>query len=178
MQTEPFLHVDGDVYLSRCFFGKVFQANLVAQNEETCTQYYLNMTKRILDEPGIIIPKTLKEKLEHGDIKSYNMVIFGGNDINFIQEYCNEAFHFVERNKLVSPVSTRGQINCNIFFEQILFAMLSDYKKKNVASVLDISVRDNGYMAKDFCDIEGMDKKEFVHIIGGHKRSTRICQML
>lgn len=178
MQTEPFLHVDGDVYLSRCFSEKVSQANLVVQNKEICTQYYLDMTKRILDEPGIIIPKALKDKLEHGDIMSYNMGIFGGNDINFIQEYCNEVFCFVERNKLLSPVNTQVQVNCNIFFEQILFAMLSDYKKKEVTCVLDIPVKDNGYMAKDFCDIEGMDKKEFLHIIGGHKRSTRICQML
>lgn len=40
MKAEPFVHIDGDIYLPRPLPGVVAGARLVAQNKERCTDYY------------------------------------------------------------------------------------------------------------------------------------------
>ena len=42
----------------------------------------------------------------------------------------------------------------------------------NLATVLDHSVRDNGYIYDDFCNFYLYDKAKLLHIIGGHKRTN------
>ena len=48
MQTEPFIHVDGDVYLSKPLPKKLTEAPLMVQNRERSTDYYQKMVERIL----------------------------------------------------------------------------------------------------------------------------------
>lgn len=40
LQAEPFLHIDGDVFLPRVLDEKINNSELVAQNRETGTGYY------------------------------------------------------------------------------------------------------------------------------------------
>lgn len=178
MQTEPFLHIDGDVYITQELPQNIIQANLVAQNREIPTNYYKGMLEKILGQPRFIPPKVIAKDLEEGKILSCNMGIFGGNDIKFIQEYCQEVFHFFENNHLNSELHTHSKLDCNIFFEQILFAMMSDNKGKKITYVSRNPTKDNGYTADVYCDIESMKEKPFLHIIGGHKKGTKICEML
>lgn len=83
---------------------------------------------------------------------SYNAGIIGGNDLEFIAEYCRTAFNFIESNHLNDINSKDIHINNNILFEQILFYAQSNSYNKPVATVLDHSVRDNGYIYDDFCN--------------------------
>lgn len=178
MQTEPFLHIDGDVYITQRFPNAITQAGLVVQNKEICTSYYENMIEKILCTPRIILPQPIAKDLQDGKIMSYNMGIFGGNDLNFIRDYCQEAFRFFEKNDLNTESNALSNIDYNIFVEQILFAMMSNNGRKNIATVSNTPVRDNGYTSNAFCDIECMRNKTFLHIIGGHKRNANICNML
>ena len=56
LQKEPFIHVDGDVYLSHPLSNDVLSAPLVAQNKEVGTDYYQNMINRIVNNPNIKLP--------------------------------------------------------------------------------------------------------------------------
>lgn len=106
------------------------------------------------------------------------MGIFGGCNLEFIHNYCDKVFNFFELNHLNDPSCDGGKVNCNIFFEQIMFAMTSEKEHKHVSCILDNPINDNGYTGKTFCDIENIAGKPFLHIIGSHKKSMHICQML
>ena len=81
LQTKPFLHVDGDVYVSQPFSEEILTAPLVAQNREIGTIYYRRMMERILSHPTIVISDNIKKRLDEESIASYNMGMFGGSDI-------------------------------------------------------------------------------------------------
>ncbi|MBO4642379.1 MAG: hypothetical protein J5661_05940, partial [Bacteroidaceae bacterium] len=48
LQTKPFLHVDGDVYLPALVPLKIISSPLIAQNKEVGTDYYKDMMQRVL----------------------------------------------------------------------------------------------------------------------------------
>ena len=177
LQKEPFIHVDGDVYLPNKLDNTIEMSELIAQNKEIGSSYYKSMMNHILQK-DLLMPSFLKKELEKDSIMSYNAGIIGGNDLEFIAEYCRTAFNFIESNHLNDINSKDIHINNNILFEQILFYAQSNSYNKPVATVLDHSVRDNGYIYDDFCNFYLYDKAKLLHIIGGHKKNQRICDLL
>ena len=77
----------------------------------------------------------------HIDNKAYNMGIFGGTDIDFIQRYTYKAFDFVDKN--IKMVNKLQGTNFNIFFEQVLLyeMVLSIFKSFIYAQQLCISYK-------------------------------------
>ncbi|MDD3038886.1 DUF6734 family protein [Bacteroides sp.] len=177
LQKEPFIHVDGDVYLPERLSCEVEKSGLIAQNLEIGSSYYKNMMNDVLQR-GISLPSNLKEELDKDSIGSYNAGVLGGNDLDFIKEYCQIAFHIIESNHLNDMDSHRININNNILFEQILFYAITKMHNKSVRTILDHSVRDNGYCYKEFCDFYSYNNTKLMHILGGHKRNLRICELL
>ena len=178
LQTEPFLHIDGDIYLPRPLPERVLNAPLVAQNREIGTGYYKNMMNRILEFPDIHLPNYIVNGLSEESIASYNMGIFGGNNTLFINDYCREVFSFMDENSMNDKEHERSHVDCNVFFEQVIFAVYSDLHHKFVYSVLGKPMIDEGYMGKDFCALKDYEEKQFFHILGGHKRNKGINNML
>ena len=145
LQTTPFLHVDGDIYHPRRFAPQsltpnlrlphplpedVLAAPLIAQNREIGTHYYRQMMEKLLSYPEIMIPDFIQNALSEESIASYNMGFFGGHDLNFIQRYCETAFRFMEENRMNDLSERCSQINCNVFFEQIIFAVMADEERR------------------------------------------------
>lgn len=177
LQQEPFIHVDGDVYLPDRLSSEVEKAGLIAQNIEIGSSYYKNMMNDVLQK-GILLPDYLKEELDKDSIGSYNAGVLGGNDLDFIKEYCQTAFHIIESNHLNDVDNHQININNNILFEQILFYAISKIHNKPVTTILDQSVRDNGYCYEEFCNFYSYNNTKLMHILGGHKRNSRICELL
>ncbi len=168
-QQEPFIHIDGDVYLPNKLNSSIEVSDLIAQNKEIGSKYYKNMMNDILQK-SLLMPNLLQEELKKDSITSYNAGIIGGNDLDFIKEYCQTAFDFIETNHLNDFSSKYININNNILFEQILFYTLSEKYYKSVTTVLEHSIRDNGYTYHNFCNFNLYNKTKFMHIIGGHKK--------
>ena len=177
LQREPFIHVDGDVHLPHRLEASVESGGLVAQNMEMGTQYYKNMMNDLLRR-NYRMPEFLRKVLMRDVIPSYNAGFLGGNDLDFIQEYCRIAFQFIEDNGLLDYHSRNLSVNNNLLFEQTLFAALVEERGKKVTSVLDMTVPDNGYDYRRFCDFYRFDESKFLHLLGGHKRNLRICELL
>ena len=59
MQTTPFIHVDGDVYLPHPIPEDIINAPLIAQNREIGTAYYKRAFDKILHESSVKMPKYL-----------------------------------------------------------------------------------------------------------------------
>ncbi len=178
MQTEPFLHVDGDIYMPKTFSQQVLVAPLVAQNREVGTVYYRRMMDNILCHQEIELPQYIIDALHEDSIASYNMGIFGGSDLKFIHSYCREAFAFMDNNHMNDSSLPYSRVGCNILFEQVFFAVLADINGKDVFSVLGRSMKDEGYSGREFCDLAYWDQRLFFHILGGHKRNPYNVEMI
>lgn len=172
LQTKPFLHIDGDIFLSKPIPEDVINAPLIAQNREIGTMYYKRMMDRILQESAIKLPQYIEDGLKEESIASYNMGIFGGNDLKFIGEFCKEAMALCDSNK---DTCTDG--NFNLLFEQMLFAHKVARKELNVSTIIPKIFNDNGYTVGEFCDL-GNPEKWFFHLLGGHKRNTEVIESL
>lgn len=178
LQNEPFLHIDGDMYFPKPIPQEILDAGLVAQNREIGTSYYQGMMNRVLAHPEFKLPQFIQETLDNGTMASYNMGIFGGNDIDFIHRYCQEVFAFFEANHMNDASVEYSNEECNVFFEQIFLAAMVDKEKKEVATLISKPFEDNGYTKKDFCDLRRYSQKEFFHLLGGHKKTQNITKAL
>ena len=178
MQTKPFIHVDGDVYLPHPIPEDIANAPLIAQNREIGTHYYRSMIDRLLSYPEIILPEFVKKGLAEQSVASYNMGLFGGSDLDFIQRYCKEVEDFMNINGMNNLSERVSRIDCNVFFEQILFAVFADSERREVASLLGRPIQDKGYRACDFCGLRNYLGNQFFHILGGHKNDSAICRMV
>ena len=74
LQTKPFLHVDGDIFVPHPLPEEVLAKQLIAQNREIATDYYRRMNLRILSYPEILVPDFVQEALSDDSVPSYNMV--------------------------------------------------------------------------------------------------------
>ena len=178
LQTKPFLHVDGDIYVPRPLPEEVLAAPLIAQNREIGTIYYRRMMDRILSHSEIKLPDYIEQGLREESIASYNMGFFGGSDLSFIHDFCKEVFRFMEENRMNDPECPHSHVDCNVFFEQVIFAMMVDREHDNVACVLGRDMRDNGYTRREFCDLQHYDAHPFHHLLGGHKRNSKVLLSL
>lgn len=178
LQTKPFLHVDGDIYVPHPLPEDILAAPLIAQNREIGTVYYRRMMDRILSHPEIKLPDYIEQGLREESIASYNMGFFGGSDLSFIHDFCKEVSRFMEENRMNDAQCPHSHVNCNVFFEQVTFAVMADKKGKDVASVLGHNMRDNGYTRNEFCDLLHYSEHLFHHLLGGHKRNKTVYHLL
>ncbi len=173
MQTKPFIHVDGDVYLPHPIPEDISNAPLIAQNKEIGTEYYKRMIDKILQVSSVKLPKYLADSVMVDSVPSYNMGIFGGRNFAFIKKYCEEAQILCDTNK---DLNLNG--NFNLLFEQILLAYLVKKERLMVSTPFTQVFNDNGYSIKDFCQLDRFGDKDYYHVLGGHKRNSVIIDSL
>lgn len=178
MQTKPFLHVDGDVYLPKPIPEEIINAPLIAQNREIGTEYYRSMIERMLSYPEIVLPDFVQQGLAEQSVASYNMGLFGGSDLDFIKRYCQEVENFMNINNMNDSSERVSRLNCNVIFEQILFAVFADNERREVTCLLERPMQDKGYTAGEFCDFWHFKEQSFLHILGGHKRIQEVFREL
>ena len=178
LQDKPFLHVDGDVYLPKPIDPAILEAPLVAQNREIGTGYYRQMMDELLFHEELIIPDYVKECASRDIVPSYNMGVFGGCDIESIHAFCQEVMMFMGRNRMNDPKCSNSGIYCNVFMEQIWFAAWAEEYKKEVRSLIDHPVKDNGYTIHEFCNLDRYGSVPCFHLLGGHKSNREVIPML
>lgn len=178
MQTKPFLHVDGDVYLPQPIPEEIANAPLIAQNKEIGTAYYRDMMYSVLHNPNMQLPHCVQKGLQEDSISSYNMGVFGGNDLQFVKQYCDDVQDFFDINGINNSNNINSRIECNIFFEQILFAALVEEKKKKVSNIIKHDMYDQCYTVSEFCNLYAYNDYPLLHLLGGHKRNMYVQRML
>jgi len=174
IQTEPFLHVDGDVFIWEKFSDELMAANLIAQNIETTSDYYRTMWADI--RPHLThLPASMELFDQSVHNKAYNMGIFGGNNMDFMQKYCAASFAFVDQNK--ENFGKVDQFNFNIFFEQVLFHEMTKIEKQEVATYIHEDIGDNQYT--NFGNFEDVPhKRTYLHLLGDFKRQLVVCKKM
>jgi hypothetical protein len=176
IQTEPFIHIDGDVYIWKRFESHIEQALLVAQNFEVDFPFYqapLRTVQAYFDN----VPKSMTAELEsQSQIFSCNTGVIGGQDLSIFQEYKNYAFGFIDSNiNNLSKVETK---HFNICFEQFLYYCLA--KEKGVA--LHYVIDNQGQFDPTYPGFANFHKVPFddwyIHCMAEYKRQEVVVQHL
>lgn len=99
LQSQPFLHVDSDVYMWKKFDDRIMSADVVGQSLEenyVANIDYFNRIEKVLT----YIPDAIRNarKTSPNDVIQLNAGILGGNDMAFFREYTREAFMMVDKN--------------------------------------------------------------------------------
>lgn len=174
LQVEPFIHVDGDVFIWDKFPDDLIAADLITQNLEPTSFYYRRMWDQIFPKLKYL-PKELESFHNAETNLCANMGIVGGNDLVFIKEFAKKAFEFVDKN--VSIAEEINLFNFNIFFEQVLFFELAILKSKKVSYLFDQICDDNSYIGfAEFHDIP--HKRNYLHLLGDYKKNSNICKLM
>ncbi|MCZ8331334.1 MAG: hypothetical protein O9282_08480 [Flavobacterium sp.] len=173
MQDEPFLHVDGDVFVWESLTDKFKNSNIVTQNLEITTDYYGKMWNDISSNLNYM-PTEMANYHNKRSNFACNMGIVGGNDINFFKEYTKISIAFVDKNR--DSWSSMDGFNFNIFFEQVLFYEFAKIKNNKVDFLFEEVSEDNSY--KGFGDFHIVPNKTYLHLLGVFKRNASVCKAM
>lgn len=177
VQDEPFIHVDGDIFIWAKFPDGIESADLIAQHEEDSYEfsnvYYDGLLKANLNSYPEAILKYRKDVTTN--IMQTNAGILGGNDIDFIQRYCKEAFRFVEENK-VKALAVKHPGMFNTIFEQYLFYCMANVENKTIKYLFEEKIDCNFEEIVPFKDIPY--SAQFIHVLGSHKRNIFFNQKI
>lgn len=175
LQQEPFIHIDGDVFIFDNFPEALIKGNLIAQNFEEATNYYLQAQKELMDHFSYF-PACVKHDFDSGfPIKAVNAGILGGNNLDFIKEYTRLAFEYINRN--ISHFSNINVDRFNIFFEQHLFYSLAHEKGIGIEVLFPFTMKDNQYVhLGDIHEVPCI--RSYLHLLGQYKRDEFTCRLM
>lgn len=114
MQKDPFIHIDNDVFLFRRLPKEVEKSGICTEMREKNNFVYDNYDKLYFDNTPSSYMKYANDKI------GYCMGIFGGQDIDFIQDYTRKAlcwckskeFSGVNRDIRVMPKVEQQLLYC------------------------------------------------------------------
>jgi hypothetical protein len=168
-QTEPFVHIDNDVFIWRPLPDRILNAQLCFQSHEP------------FDQPGYVYYKLLKPCFDKAPVKpraieknpvtdyAYNCGICGGNDLRIFKEWikCSKEYIFARENQRIFFYQfPELLIHQNLFHEQYFLASL--VKKHHWRKKVEV-------LHKDAMKInEGMDpaKPLYTHLWGTTKKDS------
>ena len=183
-QTQPFVHLDSDVFLWKALPERVTAAPVFAQNPE-----YFDFS----DGNGCYQPEAYKIAIESTqgwlpeEFNWYlstrrNQVIccgiLGGNHVDFIRHYADTAIQMIEhpRNQQAMSLLQRKSLD-SFMVEQYLLAACVFYHQD-----WEPPVYRDVYINCLFNSLEGAFREAkdvgFTHLLGGSKRNPRLANKL
>ena len=170
LQTTPFIHVDGDVFLWKRFPEELLEAQLVVQNREIENGYFESSWKTLESKLNFIPEEILMHREKESAVNVHNFGIFGGKDLDFVKDYATKVFEFVDKN--LDVLDSIKEFNFNIFFEQYLFYCMAH--NKEVSSYFDRDFIPDQY--KGLASFEDVPtSKHYLHLLGDFKTNPQVC---
>ncbi len=184
-QTEPFVHIDNDVFLWKPLPKRLESAPVFAQHPEYFSidwdykpEEFITFLKNIR---GRWIPEEFEWYSSKIDVqKGENCGILGGNRVDFIQYYADAAMKLVEYPINQASWSLLGDhIPRNLLVEQYLLAACVEYHKNRQSSPYkDINIQ---YLFNSSDDAFNPNKAKelgYTHLLGTSKRNRVIAERL
>ncbi len=172
LQDDPFLHVDGDVYVWK-ELEAIKNKPLIAQNEDINFNYYTDIWNDLVSNFKYIPSYMLNDYQNDSIIRSCNAGIFGGSDVSFLKEFALEAFDFLDKNKNSFDKVSLG--STGLIYEQYLFSCLARLRKKDVTYLFQ-SMTPSYEQLTLFSSIPL--KRHYVHAVADAKKKIVICENL
>ncbi|GAB5527537.1 MAG: hypothetical protein Roseis2KO_54090 [Roseivirga sp.] len=165
LQQEPFIHVDGDLFLFQPLPPHVLQSGLISSNPEADLFFNAEAVQEVT-ERGFVLPDHLKGLDKEVHLFSSNAGIIGGHDLPFIKAYCDHAFDFIASNEALLKDNVPD--GSNFLIEQMSFFYLARKMGKPVTYVSEDPVTEPLY--HDFIRVADIPDVPMVHAVGGCKR--------
>lgn len=170
LQSEPFIHVDNDIFIWSRFDERIHEASLVAQNPEYNQDYYQPIVQCLIR--CFELPKWLMNELKSDKkIIVSNTGIIGGNNFEFFKYYSKKSLSLVNNNFQNLEFINIGAFS--VFVEQYMFHFL--------ANDLNTKVE---YLIKRFIDYQNdpilmkfeeiPSRNTFIHPVAGGKQNYDI----
>ncbi len=178
LHDEPFLNVDGDVYIFQPFADGVLSGDLIAQNIEQDFDYYKELVKLVKDTFDFV-PDPIKKQVESSvPIKASNAGILGGHDYRFFSGYFRLVRSFISENKnKINQLTSAQMVNFNAVVEQYIFHCLSQDLNVEVKYLLD-TVYDPSFF-EAFANFHYLPNNiPFMHALGDYKKNGWVCDQL
>jgi hypothetical protein len=206
LQDEPFLHIDGDIFLFHPFQEEKINKPLVYQNMERerfknsfYTKIFKNIFSLVPDKNQL--PDWIRSaELNH--VEALNAGVFGGTDINFFKTHSKRAFDFLDNyadliakmdnpsfaNHIAEQVLSRYLIDeMNIEHKGLFTA--NDFLSPDTMGLIYYSQELDEYpyeTAKDQTPFQYLGinyfgispfGRKYVHLIGEAKRGLNTCKL-
>jgi hypothetical protein len=175
VQQEPFIHVDGDIYIWKPFPKRIEEAGIVAQNIEKNYSMGINLLDEMRDKNF-----TFPFHLSLVDMCESNMGITGGHDLNFFKDYCSMVHGFLEVNRDKLASLSGGVSSVNTIMEQYLMYEYAQRRGKKIECLIPSLPNTEMYKLTLFCLLP--KEVSFIHNIGSNKRreimSDRLARLL
>lgn len=168
-QTEPFLHVDSDIYIWEPFDQKIMKKKLIAQNVETGHDIY----RKVFDE--VKSNQIMLPNFEVDDMFSaVNAGVLGGQDISFFQDYCKVVLDFISLNSdLISKLPLADYYN--MFFEQFFFAQMAKQKYGSLNQIGTVLEENKGFLHNVTRFGLVPQVNNYIHMIGQSKANLELA---
>jgi|ERR1035437_137739 hypothetical protein len=175
IQSEPFIHTDGDVFIWEKFDDDIISARLISQQlvVDHKPQY---ITMEEIETHLNNIPDCIaKDRKESDVLRISNAGLLGGTDLDFYKEFTKLSFEFVDKN--LSQLSRLKTGNFGMIFEEYLFYCLAKEKEIDVTYLLEPLTDD--FKGTKLVDFETVPTKtKFIHPVGTYKQYQQICDLL
>jgi len=175
IQDEPFIHIDGDVFIWEKFHEKIESAQLCSQQLviDHKPQY---IAMKEIESYFKFIPDCIKiDKTENSVLRISNAGILGGTNLDFFREFANLSFRFVNNN--LSQLHNIKSGNFGMIFEEYLFYCLSRTRGIEV-TYLRVPLTDD-FTGTQLIGFETVPSKtKFIHPVGTFKKYKKICDLL
>ena len=173
IQEQPFLHIDGDVFIFKPLNPELLQGELIAQNVEVATENYYMLAQKELTCQFTFFPPCVKKDFESGiPFQACNAGILGGSNIAFFSDYSIFVFDYIKKN--ADRLKHVNVSMFNMFFEQHLFYALAKEKGISVSVLFKGIVNDNGYKKLgDFHEVS--INRSYLHLLGHFKKDEYTC---
>jgi hypothetical protein len=174
LQNEPFLHIDGDVFIWKPFEENLLQSPLIAQNQEYDFAFYHEYIHNAQSQAKYL-PDVLRKEIKKPLI-TYNAGIFGGNNLEFIKRYASIATDFVRNNP--TPPQEQSSEYC-MFFEQCIFSILVQDTQKSVNTFFEEVVDNELYKGMGLADFwETPHLNSYIHLMGMSKKNRMMLKKM
>jgi hypothetical protein len=172
LQQEPFCHIDGDVFLFGSVLDSVIERDLFFQSFDHHTHIFSKIHKTI-HENGRNIPKDFYAELS-SDMKCINAGVIGGNRIDIIKSYVDQAFELIRNNQHL--LSAEKSWELNLYCEQFLISNIIDKYNIDCGFVFSEPDENNRYNFAAFESIP--EQSQYVHLYFNKKRKTQYIEQI
>lgn len=183
LQERPFLHIDNDVFFFKDCLLDLIKADIITQSVENVRNiegfvFSPHIYVKMFDYLGGKVPSNWRRYASLAGEAMENMGVFGGNRIDLIQRYTQEAFDLLSSKRNFDLWTSFGCLaQDSILIEQYtLSACISNWKEENVSIGRIFNYDENPY------DSSTAHRKGYTHLIADSKRQLsniqKVCNIL
>jgi len=183
VQTEPFVHIDSDVFLWRPLSPDPATVPLLAQNPEyfSAGQFHYrpeDFEAAIAGAGGWLPSEWLWYRANESDQRGECCGVFGGSRVDFIAHYASQAIRLMEepRNRAVWQ-SVCGKSGHNFLFEQYLLAACIEYHRNHADSPYrDVAISYVFSSMQEAFNPRTAEHVGYTHLISDAKRNPHFAR--